>query len=196
MTLKDRNDGDVIRIGGIVTNTKTIRTRKGDPMAFVTTEDLHGAVETTVFSSVYTEVSDLLTDDAPIIIEGSLQKDENSVKILAETIIPMNRAEELLTESVHIHLDVTKTDKTQLSELRTVFDKHAGACRAYIHLINPDSSETIIELSDSMRLNPGQAFQKDVNALIGSEVVKTTGKPVAKKQNGNNRNHKNNRFNG
>jgi DNA polymerase-3 subunit alpha len=49
VTLKELQDGGAVRIGGIVQATKVITTRKGDLMAFVTIEDMHGSVEITVF---------------------------------------------------------------------------------------------------------------------------------------------------
>jgi DNA polymerase-3 subunit alpha len=53
VTLKELPDGGAVRIGGIVQATKVITTRKGDLMAFVTIEDMHGSVEATVFSRLY-----------------------------------------------------------------------------------------------------------------------------------------------
>jgi len=94
VSLKEKKDGEAVRIGGIVRNSKVIKTKKGDLMAFVTMEDMHGSVEIIIFSSVYMSVSDLLMDDNPIFVQGQVQKDENSVKVLADRVILMDKAEE------------------------------------------------------------------------------------------------------
>ena len=172
--LKEKKDGATVRIGGIVRNLKTIKTKKkGSLMAFVILEDLHGSVEATVFSSLYAKAHDLLSDDRPILIQGQLQKDENSVKILADTIIPIDKAEETWTASVHFNLDITRTQRELLVNLKEIFKRHPGSCRAYIHLLNPDKTETIIALSNSMKLRAGLALTREVNRFLGYNAVET-----------------------
>ncbi len=171
--LKEKNDGDVVRIGGMVKNSKIIKTKKGDLMAFVALEDLHGSVEITVFSSIYTRVYDLLVDDNPILVQGKVQKEENSVKLLADTVIPIAKAEETWVASIHFNLDITRTNKTLLMELHNILKRHRGSCPGYIHLVNPEKTETIIALPDTIKLNAGVSLIRGVNGLFGYNVVET-----------------------
>ena len=177
--LQELSDGAIVRIGGIVRNTKTIKTKKGDLMAFVVIEDLHGSVEATVFSSVYVKVYDLLIDDNPVIVQGPLQKDENSVKILADTIIPMEKAEETWSASIHFNLDITRTDKAALIRLHEVFKRHPGACQGYLHLLGPEKTETIVALPDALKLRAGRPLTTEVDGLLGYHAVETVCSPVA-----------------
>ena len=177
--LKERKDGDTVRIGGIVRKVKTIKTKKKRSlMAFVTLEDLHGSVEATVFSSLYAKVHDLLSNDRPILIQGQLQKDENSVKILADTIIPIDKAEETWTASVHFNLDITRTQRELLVKLKEILKSHPGSCRAYIHLLNPDKTETIVALSNSIKLRAGLPLTREVNQFLGYNAVETACAPA------------------
>jgi len=177
--VREKKDGDTVRIGGIIRKVKTIKTKKtGSLMAFVTLEDLHGSVETTVFSSLYVKVHNLLTDDRPILIQGQLQKDENSVKILADTIIPIEKAEETWTASIHFNLDTTRTQRELLVKLKEILKSHPGSCRAYIHLLNPDKTETIVELSTSIKLRAGLPLTREVNRFLGYNAVETACKPA------------------
>lgn len=179
VVVKEKKDGDTVRIGGIIRKLKTIKTKKkGSLMAFVTLEDLHGSVEATVFSSLYAKVHDLLTDDRPILIQGQLQKDENSVKILADTIIPIDKAEETWTASVHFNLDITRTQREVLVKLKEILKSHPGSCHAYIHLLNPDKTETIVALSNSIKLRPGLPLTREVNRFLGYKAVETACKPA------------------
>ena len=50
--LSDRRDGDWVTIGGMVTQFKRIKTKKGDLMAFATLYDLEASVEIVVFGKV------------------------------------------------------------------------------------------------------------------------------------------------
>jgi DNA polymerase-3 subunit alpha len=195
-TLKEKNDGESVRIGGMVRNTKIIKTKKGDLMAFVTLEDLQGSVEVTVFSSIYARVYDLLSDDNSIMVQGQLQKDENSVKILADTIITFEKAEETWSASIHFHLDITRTEKALLVRLNDILERHPGSCRGYVHLLHPEKTETIIALSESMKLRAGLPLTREVNNLLGYDAVETVCSPVASsvRSNSYNGNRKKKRF--
>ena len=142
-------------------------------MAFVTIEDLHGAVEATVFSRVYANVSDLLVEDKSILIQGQVQKDEQSVKILAEKVVAMDKAEETWTASIHFNLEISRTDREALEELHDILKNHPGGCRAYLHLRSPENTDAIIALPDSLKLKAGGSLTREVNALLGYNAVET-----------------------
>jgi DNA polymerase-3 subunit alpha len=172
--------------------TKVITTRKGDLMAFVTIEDMHGSVEITVFSRLYRTASDLLVEDHPILLEGQIQKDEQAVKIIADTVIPMDKAEETWTASVHFNLEISRTNKTDLQNLHEILQQHLGVSRGFLHLHSPENTDTIIELPDSLRLQAGSALTQQVNRLLGYNAVETrcSSAKVPAGNNGYNRNHR------
>jgi DNA polymerase-3 subunit alpha len=173
ISLKEKKDGETIRIGGIIRNVKTINTKKGDLMAFVTIEDLLGSVEVTIFSSVYASVHNYLSGDSPILVQGRIQKDETSVKILVDSLMPIDEAEEKLTASIHFNLDITKTNKESLLKLYDILKKHPGPCLAHIYLCEPEKTETLIALPDTIKVKAGPTLTREVNELFGHNVVET-----------------------
>jgi DNA polymerase-3 subunit alpha len=185
VALRERNDGETVTLGGMVRNIKTIKTKKGDLMAFVTLEDLQGAVEITIFSSLYANVYDLLTNDNTVLVRGLLQKDENSVKLLADSVIAIDKAEETWTTSIHFNLDITRTEKTLLEELNAVIKRHPGSCPAFIHLRSPEKTETIIALPNNIKVKAGASLIKEVNRLVGYPAAETVCRPIESPANGN-----------
>ncbi len=187
LNLKEKNDGEVVRIGGVVTGVKTIRTKRGDPMAFVNVEDMRGTVEVTVFSSVYEAAAGLLVEDQPVFIKGQLQRDENNVKVLADQVVPLEKAEELWSGTILIQLDVTRTDLESLQKLPKIFKKYPGPCPAFIQVVEPGVSRTRIALSESFRLKVGPPLIEEVNRLFGYDAVETEAKPETAEKNGRGR---------
>ena len=196
LSIKESGDGTAVRIGGIVRSSKTIKTKRGDLMAFVLIEDLHGTVEATVFSSVYTESYHLLTEDNAILIQGQVQKDENAVKVLADTIIPMDKAEEMWTASIHFNLDVSRMDRSSLMGLRDLFKRFPGSCRAVLHLRDPEKTETLISLPETMTLGAGSALTREVNQYLGYSAVETVCSETVVTPRNNGYNGKNRGYNG
>ena len=199
ISIKELKDNGVVRIGGLVQNSKTIKTKKGDMMAFVTIEDMHAAVEVIVFARVFANVRDLLVEDKPLLVQGQVQKDEQSVKILADTVIPIEKAEETWTASVHFNLETSRTNREILMDLHDILERHPGVCPAFLHLRSPDNTDSIIALPDTMKLKAGGALNREVSNFLGYHAVETrcSAVPAASALNGLNRNgRKEKHFNG
>ncbi len=86
------NNNKLITIGGIVTNVRTILTKKGDKMAFVKIENKTSETEFIVFPSVFAEHGAKLEVDNVLRVSGKINatdRDGNitsDIKILAESI--------------------------------------------------------------------------------------------------------------
>ncbi|MBU1053453.1 MAG: DNA polymerase III subunit alpha [Proteobacteria bacterium] len=176
--IKDMNDGEIARFGGIITSTRVIKTRKGDDMAYVVTEDMHGSIETTVFPSVYAFAFDEIATDKSIIIQGKIQKDEKSLKVLADAIVPFEKVEEKWTSEIHFNIDIVTSSKDSLLKLKNIIINHPGLSKGFVHLIDPGKSDIIIELPDTMKLKPGFLLEKEVNILLGYNAVESVCKPI------------------
>jgi DNA polymerase-3 subunit alpha len=183
--LDEATDGQMARMGGMVAGAKVIRTKKEELMAFVQLEDLDGVIEVVVFPSVYSTCVDLLVADTPILVEGKIQKEEKGAKMLAEVIIPMEKAETLWTAELHFDIEVERTDADMLNHMRDILQRHPGDCKGFIHL-KTDRTETVIAMSESWGIQPGDTLTRDVNTLLGYPAVHTQcTEMVAKNGNGN-----------
>ena len=91
-TLKEVGDNRKVTVGGIVTAARSLYTKKGKPMAFITLEDLTGSVEVIVFSDLYEKQTALFQEDSLLIIKGRTDiKEEEEPKIIAESATPLPR---------------------------------------------------------------------------------------------------------
>ena len=188
VSIKEIEDGGSVRMGGLVRSIKIITTKRGEPMSFVTLEDMHGSVEVTVFSRLHAAVSDLLAEDAAVLVQGQVQKDEQSVKLLAETIIPVEKAEETWTASVHFNLEVARTDREILKQLHRLVQRHSGTSRGFLHLLHPDQTDVIIELPETMNLRVGRGLRREAFELLGYAAIETRCSPARANPNAGNGN--------
>lgn len=179
LTIREKSDGETVRIGGLVGHVKTIQTKKKEIMGFVALEDLNGSIEAIVFSSVFAAARDLLVDDSPILIQGRIQKEENSVKLLADTVISMDKAEETWTASVHVNVDVSRAERETLLRLKEIFSRYPGTCDVYLHLKDPGRTETVVGLPDDCRIRAGAELYREINGLLGFGALETRCRPAA-----------------
>src|SRR5207302_5471719 len=75
-SLADRRDKDQVTVGGIIGETKRIRTRNGDPMMFATLDDLGGSVEMLVFGKALGEHEEALVVDEVVLVKGRVDHKE------------------------------------------------------------------------------------------------------------------------
>ncbi len=73
------NEGEKVTVGGIITAKSVKNTKTGKLMAYITLEDVLGAVEVMVFPRDYEKYRDKLVEDNKVFIEGrvSINEDEN-----------------------------------------------------------------------------------------------------------------------
>ncbi len=87
--LKEGKKGTVLMVGGMVTKTKKVTTKKGEQMLFAELEDLHGSVELVIFPKIYFNVSHMIREDAFFLVKGKLDDKEGDPKILVDTVVPI-----------------------------------------------------------------------------------------------------------
>ncbi len=83
-------DGDFVKVVGLISNVRPKITKNGDAMAFVTLEDLEGEINLIVFAKTYATYKNLLFDDAIVCVEGRAnikEGDEPLVSAMKFTLI-------------------------------------------------------------------------------------------------------------
>jgi DNA polymerase-3 subunit alpha len=85
--LEKKKDGEWVTVGGTITESKKIRTKKGDPMMFATLDDLEGSVEMLVFNSAYAANEDKITGDRVLIVRGRVDhKEAGETKLVVQDV--------------------------------------------------------------------------------------------------------------
>jgi DNA polymerase-3 subunit alpha len=144
--LKGCKDDDGVVVGGIVSAIKTyIPKRKQERMAFVTIEDMDGMFETVVFSDLYSVTSEILVEDALVVIAGRVNYRDGEPKIIAEEIVPFEKAEEKFARSCHVNAMKAGIEEATLERLVDVVSKNEGRCRLFIHCKVSGAGQVIIE---------------------------------------------------
>ena len=85
--LSEVNDGDVITVGGIINNVKTLIDKNGRQMAFIRMEDLYGSFEVIAFAGIYEKYKHAVSEDRIVAVKGRINfKEGEAPKILADSL--------------------------------------------------------------------------------------------------------------
>jgi DNA polymerase-3 subunit alpha len=80
------DNGKPVTMAGVVTHIRTHTTKKGDPMGFVTVEDVQGSLDLVVFPKTWREVNRWLAVEQIVIIYGKVDAAGGAPKILVDSL--------------------------------------------------------------------------------------------------------------
>ncbi len=168
-SLADRRDKDMVTVGGIITETKKIRTRNGDHMMFAMLDDLAGSVEMLIFGKALAENEHVLLADEVVIVKGRVDHKEagatslvvQSIQRFAPSAEEIERArakaETAAASSaararpVHLRVSAAALSPNALDDLKQAIEDFPGAAEV---LIDIDTSEGIrrVRLGERFRV--------------------------------------------
>ncbi|HET8976799.1 MAG TPA: DNA polymerase III subunit alpha [Solirubrobacteraceae bacterium] len=178
--LPSRRDGDWVTIGGMITQAKRIKTKKGDWMMFATIYDLENSVEIIVFGKALAANEEALQPDSIVLVRGKVDhKDKDTTCLIAQQVERFEPSEE---EVVQARAEEAKPALTP-SALRLRLD--ARALRVSIleelkHLLAgfPGESDVVIELATTVghrRLKLGPSYRVARSAGLHAELADLLG---------------------
>ena len=89
--------GRRVKTAGWLITGKRVRTRKGDPMEFLTFEDETGLVETTFFPDAYDRYAPVIEMGRPYLLWGKVETDWGAVTLTVDRVAPLPRLGKLLS---------------------------------------------------------------------------------------------------
>ncbi len=113
-SILEDNTGSEVSIAGIPDKVLPKTTRKGDKMAIVTLEDLNGSVEVILWPEIYATIENILSDDDPILVQGTVDSDGNQPKVIAKKVCLLKEAKEHWEGKVHIRFRTLGLEKDTL----------------------------------------------------------------------------------
>ncbi len=111
-------DGDFVRMVGLISKIKTKITKNNEVMAFLTVEDLEGAIPVILFAKTYAQYRNVIFEDALVWIEGRANIKEDDAATVVAMKIKLVDANELKesknsvnsTEEISLQASVGKID--------------------------------------------------------------------------------------
>jgi DNA polymerase-3 subunit alpha len=180
-----RRDGEWVKIGGMITECKKIRTRAGSQMMFATIDDLDGAVEVVIFEKSLAGNEAAVALDEIVLIKGRVdQKEAGKVCVIVQDVQPFKPTEaevsrarakaaqlaSLPPRSLNLRLDAARLPATALDDLRRLFEDYPGDCEVVLEM-QTRSGPRKLRLGDAYRVAARNAGLKaELTRLLGGAL--------------------------
>ena len=182
-TFMKLHDREVI-MGGMVIAKRIMTTKRNEIMAFITLEDLYGAIEVVVFPQTLKKFNILLNDDSIILIKGAISIDDDEAKLIARDIKDINEEYRFNSEKIsfdlkgnsnkpkskqmNVRID-TVGDEELLMKVFKITRKYPGSDRLVLlpKDQNIDMSKPIAYKVPGMYINADEELKKELGSLVG-----------------------------
>jgi DNA polymerase-3 subunit alpha len=163
-----------VAVGGIVASIRQLKTRKGDRMAAFMLDDPRGTVEVVVFPEAFSKAAALLQTDAIVLVKGRFERDDESTRLLASEILPIEAVREQLAREVVIRMTSPPHDARTFQEVSDALGRHKGDRRVAFLMTTPTSEPPMrvrVELSGHVRVRPSEQLVADLERICGPGSV-------------------------
>ena len=182
--LPARRDGDWLTVGGMITQAKRIRTKKGDPMMFATLDDLESSVEVIVFGKALAGNEEALAGDSIVVVRGRLDhKDREKTCIIAQQIDRFDPTPEEIRDAeaeaakvvpapaaLRLRLDATVLPGSILGELKDVLAGFPGESDVVIEL-STTTGHRRLKLGPGFRVSRSASLHAELDSLLGAVIL-------------------------
>lgn len=133
--LVQKGDGYNVLLGGIISKYRRLLTKKNDPMAFFTLQDLSGSIEALVFPKIMLQALPFLDLDRIVQVKGRISDKDGERKVIVEEVC------DIMSDEIY---------DLALSEM----EKHK---QIVIHMVNIQNQEALNKIKELLVANPGNA---------------------------------------
>ena len=168
------SDGQIVTVGGLVSDRIIKITKTGKNMAFVTLEDLVGSVEVLVFPKDFDANRELLEPDAKLFIRGRVSLGDEPVgKLICEQVIPFSK----IPKELWLQFPDKDSYMAGEKELMDVLRLSDGSDRVVIYLRKEKAKKI---LPPGWNVEADRELLGKLTELYGEKNVKVVEKTIEK----------------
>jgi DNA polymerase-3 subunit alpha len=169
--ITELSDGKEVRLCGIIATVKSMLTKKGDRMAYVTLEDLQGTVEVIVFPDLFKTVGELIAPERLVRVTGTIDRGDKGTKIRGVKIEPLADVQTQTIKRIHIRLTARPEVKEQLPRLLDVFKRHPGSTAVSLTFRTDGALEAETAPLPHLTVSASEHFVADVEEVLGKGAL-------------------------
>jgi len=164
--LAEHVDAEEVRIIAMSVDTRVVRTKRNDKMAFVRLEDAKASIEGVFFSEPWARSQRAVESGEPILVTGQVELNGDEVKFRARSAETLTDVRARMTREVRFILELQDLDGDRLDQFRELLRSQRGGCRSLLVVRAEGRFEAEMQLPD-LPVEPSPNLEQCVQALFG-----------------------------
>ena len=167
---KTMGDGQQVTLAGLVTSVDRRVSRKGNPWAIVTIEDMESSIQCMFFGKVYEAASQDLAIDQVVRIRGQVEVRDETVSLRAtEMEVPTLEAAD--ERPLVITLPLIALSRDRMMQLGRVISGHPGYCEVRLAVLDQKGNAKVMTFGDRFRVKRDTSLFAEIKTLFGPSCL-------------------------
>lgn len=161
------------RVAGLIVAQRTMKTRTGSTMCFITLDDRSGRIEATLFAEAFNANRNLLQGDQVVVLEGQVSHDDYSgqMKMRVSSVMDVATARQSFSRGICLNLRADQLQNGVLDRLdETLRPFRSDGSPVWIEY-QSEQARTRIELGDTWKVQPDDTLLLELRYLVGDKQV-------------------------
>jgi DNA polymerase-3 subunit alpha len=164
--------GEAVRLGGVITEFKEVKSKKGSFYGSLSFEDLSGRMKILAFKDKWEKLKHNLKLDFPYFVEGRLPVgDEQNSSMFLEEITELEAALKKKARRILIKVDYDRLTRAFNEELKKKIQANRDSVPYLIVVNRSDGYRVKIDSETGVGLKATAAMKNDIEALTGENTV-------------------------
>jgi DNA polymerase-3 subunit alpha len=170
LTNTELPDGSTVRICGLITGVQRRMSKKGDPWASITIEDLEGGIEVMVFPGAYQLAMPVLVPDTIVVVKGRVRRKDDGLELNALEVTMPAMGSGGPERPLVVSLPVARCTADTISTFKQVLSTHPGMSEVHLRLIGNGTTK-VMRLDDRLRVAQSSSLIADLKELLGPHCL-------------------------
>jgi len=168
--------GEIIKLGGVVTEFARRTSKKGDAYGEIYFEDLTGRIKVLCFKDRWAVLEKELRADLPYFLEGrshsrGADAENEETSIYLENLQELEGALKKKARKIVITIDYEQIDEGFNDKLKLKLEKNRDSVPYMIVINHPDSARVVINSEPGQGLRATASMKKDIEKLTGPNSI-------------------------
>ena len=190
----ERRDGEWVKVGGMISASKKIKTRSGATVMFATLDDLDGQVELLVFEKVILANEPILQPDQIVLVRGTVDHGENGkLCIKVADVAAFNPSDAEIERArgqaaalavaraprpLCLRVDAGRLPASAIDELKRIFEDFPGESEVVLE-VHTRTGLRRLRFGDGFRVaGRNAALKAELDRVLGEAVLPAVPQPA------------------
>jgi DNA polymerase-3 subunit alpha len=168
---EEKDFNSEIRVAGIISAVKHVKTKKDERMATLILEDLTGRIDVVAFPESFKRYFECLREGNLVWIKGRFMGEGDGRRISLSEVMPLNDAFAKQAKKVIIRIFLPGLEESVIRELKEILEKFPGECPVVFELDTPHSYRVRAQSVEVQSVSPSDELSRSVEQLLGENSV-------------------------
>ncbi|GIX31188.1 MAG: DNA-directed DNA polymerase [Porticoccaceae bacterium] len=161
------------RLAGLVVASRTIRTRRGEPIGVFVLDDRSGRIEVTAFSDLFRSCRDKIAVDRVVVVEGVVAEDDytGGLRMRADALWTLTEARRERLREIRLALDARRAPPDAAVLLKEILSPHREQGCPLVVDYRGHAAVGELRLPGEWRIDPDDELLHKLREAFGPEAV-------------------------